>query len=122
LEWAEYARDGSYRHEKIAGPSWEQIEQAIRRLDKDRYPCVWLWATEDESRHAIDGSAELLEVMGGNGEDWLAGSFKITRATGHWAPAARSRACETRYDPRTTPTTQVVVLLAGLRRELVRGL
>jgi hypothetical protein len=34
-----------------------------------------LWATEDESKHTIDGAGELLEVMGGKGIYWLAGSF-----------------------------------------------
>jgi hypothetical protein len=76
LESVVYADDGwAHRSEKIGRPSWEQIEAAIRRLNRFQYPAVLLWPTEDESEHAVDGDHECFEIMGGEGGYWLAGSI-----------------------------------------------
>lgn len=77
LEWVVYGPTGwGWKAEKVWYPTWDVVEQAIRRLDQFRYPFVWLWETEDESQQAIDGIGQLLEVMGGEGVWWLAGSFE----------------------------------------------
>ena len=76
LEWVTYGPTSSgWRAEKVWNPTWDEIESAIRRLDRFRYPFVWLWETEDESQQCVDGTGQLLEVMGGEGVWWLAGSF-----------------------------------------------
>jgi hypothetical protein len=76
LEYVVYGPAGrKWKAHKVWNPTWNAIEQAIRRLDRFRYPFAWLWATEDESKQTIDGTGELLEVMGGEGVWWLAGSF-----------------------------------------------
>jgi len=65
----------SYSHEKVTAPSWHMIEDAIRRLDQERFPFVWLWASEDDREQEIDGYNEVLEIMGGDGVYWVAGTF-----------------------------------------------
>lgn len=50
-------------------PLLGQIEAAIRRLDRFRYPYVWLFLSED-----VDDSRDLnetLQVMGGKGAYYL---------------------------------------------------
>jgi hypothetical protein len=64
-----------WRSEKLRCPAWADIEAAIRRLDRFHYPFLTLWATEEGSPPALDGSSECLEVMGGEGAWWVAGTF-----------------------------------------------
>jgi hypothetical protein len=76
LEYVVYGPNGrGWKAEKVRHPAWDDIERAIRRLDRFHYPFAFLWATEDESQQVIDGTGELLEVVGGEGVWWLAGSF-----------------------------------------------
>ncbi len=73
LECAVYTPDGRISPtEKVVRPTLEQIEQAIRRLDRYRFPFMFLWPTEDEQAHVGDGSRECLQIMGGEGVYWLA--------------------------------------------------
>jgi hypothetical protein len=75
LDYVVYSENGcSWETHKVVHPTWQQIDGAIRKLDRFRYPFLFLWPTEDESKHIIDGSADVLEVMGGEGAYWLAGS------------------------------------------------
>jgi hypothetical protein len=81
LGWVEYGPTGwGWQSERILNPTWADIERAIRRLDRFRYPFVHLWITEDESKQLINGSGEVMEVIGGDGAWWLAvslnGSFQ----------------------------------------------
>jgi hypothetical protein len=77
LEWVVYGPTGwGWKAHKLWHPAWDDIELAIRRLDRFQHPFAWLWHTEDESKQTIDGTGEVLEVMGGEGVWWLAGSFE----------------------------------------------
>lgn len=72
LEYIVYTADGrSWRSEKVLRPSWPQIEEAIRRLDRYRYPFLFLWASEDEDRHVLDGNNDVFNIIGGKGAYWL---------------------------------------------------
>jgi hypothetical protein len=61
--------------DKIVHPSWAQIETAIRHLDKYHHPSVFLWPTEDETKHQLEPDSGCFEVIGGEGEYWLALSW-----------------------------------------------
>ena len=75
LDVVEYPPDGSRRiASRLPLPTWSQIEAAIRRLDRFCFPFLFLWPTEDENKHFVDGDCEVFEVMGGEGVYWLAGS------------------------------------------------
>ena len=77
LEYIVYGPTGwGWKSHKVWNPEWAEIENAIRGLDCFEYPSAWLWETEDEADQSIDGTGQLLEVMGGNGVYWLAGSFE----------------------------------------------
>ena len=76
LEWVVYRSHWDWSSEKLRRPAWADIEAAVRRLDRFHYPFVWLWATEEGSPPALDGTSESLEVMGGEGVWWLAGTFE----------------------------------------------
>ena len=54
--------------EKTFNPSWDAIVAAIGRLDKFRYPWVWLFIGDEDE----DASVECLTIMGGDGVYWLA--------------------------------------------------
>lgn len=46
-------------------PSWATVESAIRRLDRDEYPYVWLYAAEPVYGEVPENA---LCIMGGHGE------------------------------------------------------
>ena len=50
--------------ERIRKPSWDDIDLAIRRLDRFRYPFIWLFQDPDIEEDAIPE----FNVMGGEGE------------------------------------------------------
>jgi hypothetical protein len=67
-----YERDGwTWHQESYFNPAWEEVETAIRRLDKFCYP--WVFLRLDEGQ---DTAEDRFEIMGGPGAYWLAGSFK----------------------------------------------
>ena len=73
LETIEYPpRAGGWRSTKTPEPTWAEVESAIRRLDRDRFPIVFLWPTTDESAHEVTEENELFQVVGGDGAYWLA--------------------------------------------------
>ncbi len=55
---------GAYRCERVANPDWEAIESAIRALDRDLLPFVWMYRSPD-----ADDDSDLpdFEVLGGDG-------------------------------------------------------
>jgi hypothetical protein len=53
-----------WRTERIRNPSWDDIELAIRCLDRFCYPFIWLWQDPDIDDDAIPE----FNVMGGDGE------------------------------------------------------
>jgi hypothetical protein len=60
-----YEDDGwTWRTERIRNPSWDEVEAAIRRLDRFRYPFVWLFQNADVEDVALPE----FNVMGGEGE------------------------------------------------------
>jgi len=63
--YGETGRD--WHFEKTLYPSWEEILAAIDRLDKFRYPWVWLFIGDEDE----DASVDCLTVMGGGGVYWL---------------------------------------------------
>jgi hypothetical protein len=66
-----YAKDGqSWHSHDIIDPSWQEVESAIRRLDKYCYPFIWL-SLQKEKADDPDFS-----VIGGKGEYWFAGSVE----------------------------------------------
>jgi hypothetical protein len=75
LSYIVYGPTGwGWKSHNVKNPQWDDVELAIHRLDCFEYPSVFLWPTEDNSKHNYDG--ELFEVMGGNGVYWLAGTFE----------------------------------------------
>jgi hypothetical protein len=76
LEHVEYPPDGrSWQSTKVPDPSLADIVVAVRRLDRDRFPFLFLWPSADEGEHDLSGDHDAFEVMGGNGVYWLAGTF-----------------------------------------------
>jgi hypothetical protein len=76
VEYAETGRD--WHLEKTFNPSWEVIVAAIDRLDKFRYPWVWLFIGDEDE----DASVDCLTIMGGEGVYWLgltAGKYEQLR-------------------------------------------
>lgn len=64
-----YGETGRDWHlEKTANPTWEQIIASIDRLDKFRYPWLWLFTGDEDE----DPSVDCLTIMGGDGVYWLA--------------------------------------------------
>jgi len=54
--------------EKTFDPTWNQIVASIDRLDKFRYPWVWLFIGDEDENPSVD----CLTIMGGEGVYWLA--------------------------------------------------
>jgi hypothetical protein len=70
LEFVTYEDDGwTWQSHEILDPSWEQVEAAIRRLDRFGHPFLFLRLREDVP------DDERLDVMGGEGAYWVAGLF-----------------------------------------------
>jgi hypothetical protein len=53
--------------EKIVNPNWDQIVSSVDRLDKFRYPWVWLFIGDEDE----DATVDCLTVMGGDGVYWI---------------------------------------------------
>jgi|SRR4030095_5382819 hypothetical protein len=63
-----YGEPGQVCHfVKSHNPTWEEIVTSIYRLDKFRYPWVWLFIGDDDE----DASVDCLTVMGGDGVFWV---------------------------------------------------
>src|SRR5215469_11223368 len=58
-----YESRWAWRIEDIPDPIWDAIETAIRRLDRFRYPFVWLYRDKDSVADAVPDFA----VTGGEG-------------------------------------------------------
>lgn len=56
-----------WHFDKVRNPTWDEIVTSIRRLDKFRYPWVWLFIGDEDE----DASVDCLTVMGGDGVYWL---------------------------------------------------
>ena len=63
--YGESGRD--WRLEKTFNPTWDHIVAGIDRLDKSRYPWLWLFIGDETE----DASVECLTIMGGDGVYWL---------------------------------------------------
>lgn len=75
LEYIVYGPSGwGWKSHKVLHPCWDDVEKAIRRLNRFEFPYPLLWATDDEKMHSHNDGC-LLEVMGGEGSYWLAGTF-----------------------------------------------
>jgi hypothetical protein len=64
--------------EKIASPTWDQVEAFIRCLDKFHYPWVWLFTRDNIEDPLVD----CMQVIGGDGVYWVAlsaGNFEQLR-------------------------------------------
>jgi hypothetical protein len=69
LSYVVYDETGSGWHEeKIANPTWDQVVDSVRRLDKFRYPWVWLFIGDNEDHPTVD----CMTIMGGEGVYWVA--------------------------------------------------
>jgi hypothetical protein len=75
LEYVEYPPGEHWRVVKVPDPPWADIEAAVRRLDRYRFPFLILWPSADEAEHELSGDFDAFEVMGGQGAWWLAGTF-----------------------------------------------
>jgi hypothetical protein len=58
-----YESRWAWRREDIPDPTWDAIETAIRRLERFRYPFVWLYRDKDSVADAVPDFA----VTGGEG-------------------------------------------------------
>lgn len=69
LSVVEYDETGCGWHsEKIRNPAWDDILVSVHRLDKFRYPSVWLFIGENDD----DMTSDCLTIMGGDGVYWVA--------------------------------------------------
>jgi hypothetical protein len=57
-------------------PTWDEIESSIRQLDKFRFPSVWLSLADPIDRKWPDDHCPEFEVMGGQGDYWIACSIE----------------------------------------------
>jgi hypothetical protein len=63
-----YQDDGwTWRTERFRNPRWDDIDAAIRRLDRFHYPFVWLFRDADIEEDALPE----FSVMGGKGEFYM---------------------------------------------------
>ena len=75
LDFTIYGPTGQgWESHKVLNPCWDDIENAIVRLDQFEHPFLHMWASPDENQHNYDDS-DVLEIMGGDGAWWLAGTF-----------------------------------------------
>ena len=83
LTIAVYGETGREWHlEKFRDPTWDEIVTSINRLDKFRYPWVWLFIGDEDE----DATVDCLTVMGGEGVYWLgltAGKYEQLRLFDH---------------------------------------
>lgn len=72
LRTIEYDQRGSHwRAEDIVRPAWPPVETSIRRLDKFRFPYIWLYLKSGAGNDHPD-----FAVMGGKSDYWMAGSVE----------------------------------------------
>ena len=72
-----YDADGwTWRTEEVRKPTWEAIELAVRRLDRFRYPFIWLFKSGEVERE----TPPEFSVVGGEGEFAM---DSMTRSTYH---------------------------------------
>jgi hypothetical protein len=62
---------------EFRNPSWHEMETAVRRLEKFRYPFIWFYCSGDVSENALPD----FEIMGGDGA-YVVGA-KTPDATDH---------------------------------------
>lgn len=75
LDYTVYGPTGwGWKSHKVPHPSWDDVAQAIQRLDRFEYPFIHLWGSEDERKHTYE-DCDVFEIMGGNDAYWLAGTF-----------------------------------------------
>jgi hypothetical protein len=61
-----YEADGwTWRTEQVRNPTWNAVERAVRRLDRFRYPFIWLYRRSDVDREQTTPD---FSVIGGEGE------------------------------------------------------
>jgi hypothetical protein len=80
LECPEFPADSNSPpvEKRIVHPTWQEIEATIRKLDKHVHPFIVLAPVLDESER-FNGDSDFFEVIGGNGDYWVAGSIN-----GYW--------------------------------------
>lgn len=70
LDIIEYPQNGSHwTTETIINPQWNDIVQAINKLDRDQFPFIWLFSDAD----AAEDDYPDLSIMGGQGSYLLEG-------------------------------------------------
>ena len=62
LDVTEYDPQGRWRTIRTPNPAWADVESAVRRMDGDRFPTVWLYADEEASDDAVPD----FELLGGH--------------------------------------------------------
>ena len=81
MEVIHYPADGSvWESTKIHNPTWKAIAAAIRRLDRDEWPFLWLHTGEPVD---LDLSEGTLNLMGGRGE-YAISFFNRGGETNYW--------------------------------------
>ena len=75
LDFVVYESQWKWHSEQVALPTWAQIEEAIRRLDRFHYPLLHLWPTLDKSEHELVEDRQRFSVIGGKGEYWFAATI-----------------------------------------------
>jgi len=67
----EYDETGwNCQESQIVAPKWEQVESAVRRLEKFRFPFVWFFLSASVPDNAVPD----FEIIGGEGDFAVAGS------------------------------------------------
>src|SRR5262245_12553887 len=68
LTFVDYGEAGQKWHlEKVPDPSRDQVVASVHRLDKCRYPWVWLFIGDEDE----DATVDCLTIMGGKGAYWV---------------------------------------------------
>jgi len=74
LSFVEYDETGwGWQLEKIREPTWDDVLVSVHRLDKFRYPWVWLFISDNDE----DATLDCLTILGGDDVYWVALSAGI---------------------------------------------
>jgi hypothetical protein len=77
LSWTVYKDDGwAWREESIATPDWNDVEFAIRRMNRFQYPIIRISAKDRE-----------MGIIGGNGAYFLRMPYTQTQLRTYWNQA-----------------------------------
>ncbi len=87
LHTVEYDDTGwNWSSRDILYPNWDQIEGAVRQLDKFHFPYVWFSCLEAVNGRFPEDHWPEFEIMGGSGDYWMAYSCEEFQQGRYFGP------------------------------------